>query len=222
MNDEDRQAQRREFRRLSMRAGLCADPVERQTLRASAAALFEALHGSANGGFDGAIIGLLVEGDDVVEYDDGDTSPLHCTIAFLGPHRDLDADARAAITSVVRQIASEIDPFEAHIVSPAKFGDTPVKIIEHEDVILARMLCDQDQIVGKLRADNDEHPGFLPHVSGLNGRDTVRFDRVAAMLGGENTIIALGADGFDEAMDTETTTQTPDLDDDHQSQGVLT
>jgi hypothetical protein len=214
---EDRDALRSEYRRLSMRAGLAADPVERQALLASVAEIRHALHGS--GGFDGAIIGLLVEGDNEVEYDDGDSAPLHCTIAFLGPHAKLDGADRTAITSLVRRIAAEIDPFEATIVSPARFGETPVKIIEHEDVNLARMLVDEDPTVGPIREANDEHPGFLPHVSGLNGRDTVRFDRVAAMLGGENTIIPLGTEVPDEDDDT---SQTPDTDLEPQSVGVPT
>jgi hypothetical protein len=210
----DRLAQRQEFRRLSMRAGLAFDPTERQALRASADALYRTLHGAAPGekqGFSGTVIALLVEGDEAVTYDDGDSAPLHCTIVFLGDTANLNDVDRLAILNTARAISALIDPFEAQVVSAAEFGDTPVWIVEHEDIQAARVIAEEDPTVGALRDANDEHPTFLPHVSGLGDRDTVRFDRVAAMIGGENTIYALGE-----------TTQTPDLDDDTQSQGVLT
>jgi hypothetical protein len=217
MDDADRQELRREFRRLSLRGQLSGD----RAMLAAANRIFETLYGSAeqdddddDNGFDGAVIALLVEGDETVEYDDGDSAPLHCTIAFLGGAADLDDAQRVSIDTVCRTIAEFIDPFEAHVVSAAEFGETPVWIIEHEDVQAARMIADEDPDVGGLRDAHDEHPTFLPHVSGLGDRDTVRFDRVAAMLGGEITEYPLG-------VPSTLQTQTPDLDA-NQSQGVLT
>lgn len=213
MSDALRLALRQEYRRTSMRAALAADPIERIGLTAAANRLFEALHGAApSANFDGAVIALLAEGNDQVTYPDGGSSPLHCTIAYLGDAQGLDDRQTAGVMTLCGEIAKLLDPFEASVVSPAQFGDTPVHIVEHEDVQAARIMADEDEIVGQLRADNDEHPHFVPHVSGLGESDTIRFDRVAAMIGGTIYEFPLGTG----------TTQTPDRDQEMLNQGVLT
>lgn len=142
---------------------------------------------AAAAGFDGAVLALLVAGDDTHTYDDGDAAPLHCTICFLGPASELDAHQQQRCLDMARNIGEDFAPFDAQVVSPAQFGDTPVGLLEHPALTRIRDTALADPTIGELRDANDEHPGYLPHVSGLDDRDRVRFDRVAAMLGGDVT-----------------------------------
>lgn len=175
---------RAEYRALSLRAHQTADLAERAVLQASAAAVRQALYASG-GAFDGAVLAALVEGDEQHTYDDGDSAPLHCTICFLGSAADLSAVQRQNIISTAARISEDYGPFEAAVTSDAQFGDTPVRLVEssaladiHDDVLANRTIAD-------LSDRYNDHPHFVPHVSGLDDRDTVRFDRIAAMLGGD-------------------------------------
>ena len=199
-----RAALRAAYRDLSVRSRQTRDLTERATLQASAGVLRQALRASGN--FDGGVIVLLVEGDDEVDYGDGDTSPLHCTLCFLGDCTDLDDDERSTVLEHTERVSHLIDPFEADVVSPAEFGETPVTLVEHENINGARDYVLEDPTVGALAGFGEEHPGFLPHVSGLDDRETVRFDRIAAMIGGDITEFPLSQ------------TQTPDLDADLDTQ----
>ena len=200
-----------------MRSCLTHDHTERAALQASAHHLYAALHASA---FEGAAILLLCEGDDTYEYGDGDEAPLHCTVCFLGNAADLTPDARSRVIDVTGQIGAALDPFEAPVASPAQFGDTPVRLIEHEDLGLARQIALADPYVDALALTYEDHPHFLPHVSGLGDRDTVRFDRIAASLGGDDYVFPLG-EAYTPAQPGY---QTPDidLDQDKLTQGVMT
>jgi len=197
MSDE-RSALRAEYRAVLLASHLTADLRERAALQAAATELRTALYGSG-GQFDGAVIAAMVEGNERHTYDDGDSAPLHCTLCFLGPAAELSTDERDRIVNVTRQISKDYGPFEATVSSDAEFGDTPVRLVEaaalqsmHDDVV-------GDRVIGGLHTEYNDHPHFVPHVSGLDDRDTVRFDRVAAMLGGDVTTFDL-------------TGQTPDAD----------
>ena len=142
---------------------------------------------TAASGFDGAVLALLVAGNDTYAYDDGDEAPLHCTICFLGPASELTPVQKQRCVDMAKRIGEDFAPFDANVVSPAQFGDTPVGLLEAPALNDIRDAALADGTIGALRAANDEHPGYLPHVSGLDDRDSVRFDRVAAMLGGDTT-----------------------------------
>ena len=195
-----RERMRADYRDVLLRSHRTSDLRERAALQASAAQLREALVAS---GFDGAVIALLVEGDEQVTYDDGDAAPLHCTICFLGPADALTPVAKRRVETVARRIGEDFAPFEAKVVSPAEFGETPVGILEHPALTDVHAQALADRTISTLVDDNDEHPQWLPHVSGLDDRPTVRFDRVAAMIGGSNTVFPLS--------------QTPDSDADADS-----
>lgn len=187
---DTRTALRAEYRRISVRSRRTRDMNERAALQAAAGALHRALYASA--GFNGAVIALLVEGDDEVDYEDGDSAPLHCTVCFLGDAADIDDDDLTAILTTTEHVASRIVPFDADVVSPAEFGETPVTLVEHENINGARDYVLADPTIATLAGFGEEHPGYLPHVSGLDDRETVRFDRLAAMIGGDIHEFPLG------------------------------
>ena len=200
-----RDAVRERYRRAVVRSCLTNDHTQRAALQASAHRLYAALHGSA---FDGAAILLLCEGDDTYKYDDGDEAPLHCTVCFLGNNAELTDEARQRIVETTHLIGASLDPFTANVQAESEFGGTPVRLIEHEELGLARQIALADPTVDALASTYEDHPHYLPHVSGLDDRESVRFDRIAASFGGDDHVFALGEPytpapaGF----------QTPDLD----------
>jgi hypothetical protein len=192
---------REQYRRAVVRAQLTEDLTERAALQASAALLHSELYGSADiglpvledagqappaaaGQFSGGVIALLVEGDESVEYGDGDTAPLHATIAFVGDATEMDDTERAEMIEAARHIGQTIGPFAATPVSAATFGNDEVQIIEHPRLVEVRNLALAPPRIAA-RAAAAEHPLWLPHVSGLDDREEVRFDRVGAWLGKE-------------------------------------
>jgi hypothetical protein len=203
----DRDALRAEYRRLRLRSHLTVDLHERAALQASATTIARALHGAAVGDFDGTVIALLVEGDETHEYGDGDEAALHCTICFLGPASNLTAFEKNRITIIAKRIGEDFGPFTARSQSPAEFGDTPVRLVEHPEIAEIHDTALADRTVGFLADTNETHPHFLPHVSGLDDREDVRFDRVAAMIGGDNRVFPLTGG---------TQTETPDADKDEE------
>lgn len=215
-----REAARDQYRRAIVRAALTYDLRERAVLQASARRLFDALHGSA---FDGAAIVLLCEGDDTYTYEGDETAPLHCTVCFLGSAGDMPLAQRHQVVDATGQIAGLLDPFDAQVTSPATFGTTPVRLVEHEDINLARQMALSDPTVDAYAATYEDHPHYIPHVSGLDDREKVRFDRIAALLGGEDHVFPLG-EPYRPPQPGFTPPQTPDLDRDleTQPQGVLT
>jgi hypothetical protein len=212
-----RDAVRERYRRAVVRSCLTHDHTERAALQASAHHLYAALHASA---FEGAAILLLCEGDDTFKYSDGDEAPLHCTVCFLGNNAELTDEARGQIVDVTGRIAESLDPFTANVQAESKFGDVPVRLVEHDGFGLARQIALADPVVDALAASYEEHPHYLPHVSGLDDRDAVRFDRIAASLGGEDYTFPLG----EPYTPAEPGYQTPDLDLDENTlrQGVMT
>jgi hypothetical protein len=193
-----------DYRRFLVRSHLTADLHERASLQAAAAHIRQVLRAAA--GFGGTAIVLLAEGDDQVTYNDGNSAPLHCTVCFLGPAADLTPIERERVIVVTKRLGEDFAPFEARVVSPAEFGDETVSLVEHPALNDIRDAALADHTVNWLREQNDEHPNYLPHVSGLDGQESVRFDRIAAMIGGDtsNTYPLAG-------------TQTPDADEDHSS-----
>lgn len=210
-----RDAVRERYRRVVVRSCLTHNLIERAGLQAAARRFYAAMHAS---GFEGAAIVLLCEGDDTYSYDDGDTAPLHCTICFLGNAADMAPDQRSHIVDVTGQISDYLTPFDAPVVSAAKFGGTPVRLVEHGDIDYARTLALADPTVDALASTYEDHPHYLPHVSGLDDRETVRFDRIAALLGGDDHVFPLGTPY--QPPQTSTLTLTPTLD--MQTQGVMT
>lgn len=205
----DRDGLRAEYRRLRLRSHLTSDLHERASLQASAATVARALHGAATGDFDGTVIALLVEGDEQHEYADGDSASLHCTLCFLGPASELTDFEKNRITIVAKRIGEDFAPFTAKNHSHAEFGDTPVQLVEHPSIAEIHDTVLADRTVGFLSDTKDEHPHYLPHVSGLDDREDVRFDRVAAMIGGDTRVFPLTGG-------TQTETETPDADKDEE------
>jgi hypothetical protein len=212
-----REAVRDAYRRAVVRSCLTRDRDERAALQASAQRFYRALHASA---FDGAAILLLIEGDDTFRYGDGDEAPLHCTVCFLGNNADLDDECRNQIIDTTGRIAETLDPFTAPVQAESRFGDVPVRLIEHEDLGLARQIALANPVVDAFASSYEEHPHYLPHVSGLDDREAVRFDRISASLGGDDHVFALG----EPYTPAQPGFQTPDMDMDQDKlrQGVMT
>jgi hypothetical protein len=189
---EAREQMQADYRRFVMRACLTHDLAERATLQASARRLYATLHGS---GFDGAVLSLLAEGDQTYTYSgESDAAPLHCTLVFLGPAAGMTNIQQDRVVGMARRIGQTFDPFDADVVSPAEFDRTPVRLVEHQTIQDAHDMALADRTISWLNNEHDDHPHYLPHVSGLGDRDTVRFDRVAAMIGGRNHVFPLGAE----------------------------
>jgi hypothetical protein len=206
---DDRAALRAEYRQTLLASHRATSLHQRAALQASAARLRRSL--TAAGDFDGAVIALLVEGDQEHEYGDGDSAPLHCTICYLGDAAQLTPQQSDAVVVAAKHIGERFAPFDADVQADSEFGDTPVRLVEHPDIesIHTQVLANPE--VGTLAADNGTHPHFIPHVSGLDDRDSVRFDRIAAMLGGTTIIIPLTGG-----------TQTPDTDVDADAEDLQT
>ena len=202
MNGTERDLLRADYRRAVVRSHLTTNLHERGAQQAIAAAALSALRGSAE--FDGSAIVLLAEGDETVTYPDGTNGPLHCTICYCGPAGELDDNQVAALDHTAERIGQFLPPVEAHVQSPAQFGDTPVWLVESDDIATARDLAFDDGDVAELAIGHEDHPHYIPHVSGLGDRDNVRFDRVAVMVGGEQHVFPLqGPATPDEDVDVE-------------------
>lgn len=201
----EREHMRVMYRALMVGSRRTTDLGERAALQASAAVLRRAL--LASGGFDGAALVLIVEGDETHTYDDGESAPLHCTIKYLGPAADLSTIDKHRVISTAQRIGNAVGPFTAGINAEAGFGpdgNTPVKIIEADELNTVRDLALDDATVRHYGELNDEHPQWIPHIAGLDDRDDVRFDRVGAFLGGTNHIYDLtGTQTLDKDPDSE-------------------
>ncbi len=191
-----------------MRSHLTTDLVERAALQASANLLYDQIYGDEPGavddmgleygleedlddavevdddeGFSGAVIVLVVEGDEEVDYADGDSAPMHCTVLFAGDIDEMDDSERAELVETARHIGATTPPFDAEPVSRAQFGDEDVCLIESPHLVHVRSIAVAPPRLAA-RAEANEHPLWLPHVTGLNPeRGPVRFDRVATMIG---------------------------------------
>jgi hypothetical protein len=206
---------RQRHRRAVVRSHLTTDLAERAALQASAALAYDRIYDCLRGGgdvledneleyagveddiedvgetsedegFSGAVLVLLVEGEELVEYTDGDYAPLHCTVVFLGDMDDLGPGCTDHLVEAARHIGASVPPFSASPVSAATFGDEDVHIIEAPELASVRsMALAQPDLADA--AGQAEHPLWLPHVSGLDDREDVRFDRVGAWLGDDRT-----------------------------------
>jgi hypothetical protein len=213
LSGSTRQSVRAAYRQAVVRSCLTNDQTERAVLQASARRYYSALHASA---FEGGAILLLVEGDDTYRYGDGDEAPLHCTVCFLGNAADMTDEARSEIVDTTGRIAASLSPFDASVQAESEFGDTPVRLIEAEDIGLARQIALASPAIDALASTYEDHPHFLPHVSGLDDRDAVRFDRISASLGGDDYVFPLG----EPYTPAQTGFQTRDQD--QLRQGVMT
>lgn len=185
-------ALRKKRRRMRVRAGLTNNVYERAVLQASAVQIDNEIEEArvgirpvraSSGGFEGAVIVLLCDHGEV-EYADGEHCPMHCTICYLGKSKDLDGYQRNAARNVMEQIASNLKPFEATALSPARFGDEDVMLVEAPEIQQARDIAMADNLVGRTVDDYpDKHPHFIPHVAGTD--DAPYFDRVGLWLGDE-------------------------------------
>ncbi|HEY9376787.1 MAG TPA: 2'-5' RNA ligase family protein, partial [Jiangellaceae bacterium] len=186
-------------RRMLVRAALTTDLHERAVLQASAAALtvdIATLRAGdslrpllASAGFDGAAIVLLAD-EGTVDYPDGTSSPLHVTLAYLGPADQMSWIERDAAVQATKRVANQFDPFTPTALSPARFGDTDVLLVEHPNIQRGHDVAMADRTVARLNAQHDEHPHFVPHCSGAD--EPPRLDRAALMFGGEQDEFPLG------------------------------
>lgn len=182
-------------RRMLVRAGLTADLSERAILQASAAAVRFQMDAVAtgvvgslvasSGGFDGAAIVLLAD-DGTVTYPDGETAPLHVTLAYLGPAGEMTPSDVDAATGVTKRVAGSLDPFTPAVLSPARFGDTDVLLLEHPDIQRAHDVALTNRNVAGLVDRHDEHPHFVPHCAGAT--TAPHLGRAALLMGGEDPV----------------------------------
>lgn len=191
---DDELARLREQRlRIRVRSALTTDLQERAMLQASAASIAadielardgirRAMRASADG-FNGCCIVLLAD-EGEMEYATGERAPLHCTIAYLGDTDYVPYRRQEAAKDVAEKIAAALNPFTPTPLSPARFGDEDVLLVEHPDIQYARDIAMSDPEVGEM-VDSypDRHPHFIPHVSGAE--EAPRFDRVGLWWGDE-------------------------------------
>lgn len=141
-------------------------------------------------GMGGAALALLADRG-TVTYADGDTAPRHVTVAYLGPAAELDPGAVARLRGVARSLASIVGaPFTPEAVSPAKFGDEGVLLVEHGKLQRAREFVMADAMVADLERRHSDHPHWVPHCAGATEAPTL--DAVGLMLGGEMERFPLG------------------------------
>src|SRR5262245_5126280 len=114
---------------MRVRAALTTDLEERAVLQASANRLDRDIRHAragirpviATAGFDGAAI-VLASDDGTVTYHDGETAPLHCTLAYLGDAANLSSIQRRAAGNAATRVAANLDSFTPTVLSPARFG----------------------------------------------------------------------------------------------------
>ena len=179
--------------RMLVRAGLTADLHERAVLQASAAAVtrdLEVLRAGefpmaalvASAGFDGCAIVLLADEGEVT-YPDGDSAPQHVTLAYLGPADRMTWLDYDAANQACQRLAGQFDPFTPKPLSPARFGDTDVLLVEHPNLQRGRDILMADRSIARLCQQHDEHPHFVPHCSGAD--EPPLLDRVGLMDAGD-------------------------------------
>ena len=127
------------------------------------------------------IIVLLPEGDTEVTYPDGDTYPLHMTLAYLGDLDTLSQGDRDAVQASCAYLAGLFEPFELEALSPAEFGDVDVTLYQDIAVKTIRDTVEDHAVLGHILRRGETHPGFLPHITG--GPDKVKIDRIGVWLG---------------------------------------
>lgn len=184
---------------MTVRAGLTADLAERAILQASVQAITLEIQEARAGrpilaagppAFDGAVI-VLIADEGTVDYADGDSAPQHCTIAYLGNQADLTDDDRRHVHAAAQRLAANLGSFTPNVLSPARFGDDDVLLVEHPDIQRARDIAMTDRNVARLVLGSDAHPHYIPHVTGATHAPT--FGHVGAWMGDDRTEYPLGS-----------------------------
>lgn len=143
-----------------------------------------------SGEFSGAVLVALPEGDGTVTYNDGDTTQLHQTIAWLGDAGALTVEQRADLVLAAEELASEMAPFEARVAGLATLGDgqDAVAITESVELQWLRDAAIHNDVIGPIVAAEDTHPTWISHVTGLDAKpgDTIQYDRVAIWFGADD------------------------------------
>lgn len=194
--DEDRR--QRDFAAREARRAQDRARAEQRRLRAEVArqrwkAMREALRSAgilASAGHTSAIIALLPEGDGEITYADGDTAPVHMTLAYLGDAADLAPGDRHAVERLCRRLSQQVDPFALDLLSPAEFGDDRVTLFESHDVQQLRDAVMADLHVKHVVEQAGTHPHFVPHITG-DHPDGLRVDRIAAWIGDDRVSFPL-------------------------------
>jgi hypothetical protein len=214
---------RQQHRRAVVRSHLTTDLVERAALQAAANELYDQIYDSGQGAvddngleygleedlddddddeFSGGVIVLMVEGDQEAQYADGDSVPLHCTILFAGDTAEFADGEGSDLFQTAEHIGQTIPPFSADPVSAAQFGDEDVCLIESPILVQVRTIALATPRLAA-KAEANEHPLWLPHVTGLDpDAGPVRFDRVAAMVGDERHEFPLEGAPITDSPDT--------------------
>ena len=137
---------------------------------------------AAGPAFDGAVIALVADEGEVT-YADGGTGPLHTTICYLGDAADIGHLDRKAARATGETLAATLSPFTPTALSPARFGQDDVLLVEHPAIQRARDIALTDTRVNVLTQRAATHPHFIPHVTGATTPPT--FDKVGVWLGAD-------------------------------------
>lgn len=147
---------------------------------------------ASGGGFSGVVLVALPEGDNTVTYEDGDTTELHQTIAYLGKTDQLLDGEREAVLDLAAAMAESMTPFTARVAGMGTLGadQDSVAITEAVELQALHDMARAHEVVGGMYAERNGHPTWISHITGegMSAGDEVRFDRIGAWFGGDEHV----------------------------------
>lgn len=151
-------------------------------------------------GFSGVVLVALPEGDETITYNDGDTTELHQTLAYLGTIDQLQDGERDEVLRVAENLASQFQPFTARIAGLGTLGKDQdgIAITESRELQDLHEMARDSAIIDRMYSERNEHPTWISHITAgtLQPGDEVRFDRIGAWFGGDDHVtFAMGEPG---------------------------
>jgi len=143
-------------------------------------------------GFSGVVIVALPEGDEMITYEDGDTTEMHQTLAYLGTTDQLLEGEREEVIRTVENLASKFQPFTANVAGLGTLGKDQdgIAITESRELQDLHDMALDSPIVDRMYQERNGHPTWISHITAgtLQPGDEVRFDRLGAWFGGDEHI----------------------------------
>jgi len=144
----------------------------------------------ASGGFSGVVLVALPAGDQRVTYEDGDSTELHQTLAYLGSTDQMQEGEREAVLEVAERMAARFEPFTARVSGRGTLGEDQDEIVltEADELQAMHNFAIDGGPVMAMYEERNGHPTWISHITGSDAQagDEIPMNRIGAWFGGDD------------------------------------
>lgn len=148
----------------------------------------------------GVVIVALPIGDKKVTYADGDTTPVHQTLVYLGDSENVTPHEAARVMVEVETIADFNQPAIIKVSGKGTLGPEQERVIFTESLeinAIREQLLD-NPIIQEVMMKAEQHPNWIPHITGMQNLtygDHIIVNRLAVWYGDDRREYPLGKPG---------------------------